>query len=77
MKIIPPKAHAMPRMPTPPHAASGPDADASVWCLYPMTVATVMYRNSSVATNSAITARYRDHLPSSSMSTSGAGGGSA
>uniref|UniRef100_A0A0A9DWF2 Pip2d n=1 Tax=Arundo donax TaxID=35708 RepID=A0A0A9DWF2_ARUDO len=42
MKIMPPKAQAMPRMPTPPHAASGPDADASVWCLYPITVATVM-----------------------------------
>ena len=73
---MPPKAHAMPRMPTPLHAASVGFTAGSDWCLYPITVATVTYRNSIVATNSAIAARYNDHLVSSSASMSGAGGGS-
>ncbi len=73
---MPPKAQAMPRMPTPLQAASVVLTVASDWCLYPITVATVMYRKRSVAMNSAITARYSDHLVSSSTSISGAGGGS-
>lgn len=49
-KIIPPKDQAMPKMPTPPHGF------LSLLCAFPMTVATVTYRNKTVTTNSAMMA---------------------
>uniref|UniRef100_J3MZN0 Uncharacterized protein n=1 Tax=Oryza brachyantha TaxID=4533 RepID=J3MZN0_ORYBR len=70
MKMVAPNDHATPRYPTPVHVST-----VAFWFLYPMTVAMLTYRKMSVAMNSAISALYSDHLPSSLVSSSGAGGG--
>ena len=74
-KIMPPKAQAMPWIPTPGQGLSGL-VPVATFCLNPITVCMVMYRNSRVAKNSAIPALQKDQDVNSDGSNNGVAGGS-